>query len=174
MPDLRKRSISVRAGRAVAVVDAGMASGSDEFRAFPTQFANDLVRSVRTQLHAQRVMLILETPDGLRVKASHLPNGEKTSSLLLAITHWLDTARETRVCTLRHGPHGVAHPAQRSCLVAPLVLAHEVLGYLYADIEGAVGRFHESDREALMTLVSRATATLGDRSVIKLKFHTVK
>ena len=77
------------------------------------------------------------------------------------------TARmRRRCCRRRHAvarggaPHPRREPAprpgrrrteldQRSCLVAPLIAQRELLGYLYADIEGAFGRFHDADRDLL-------------------------
>ena len=50
---------------------------------------------------------------------------------------------------LRHGPEHAAPAEQRSCLVAPLVAQNRLLGFLYADIEGAFGRFHDTDRDLL-------------------------
>ena len=110
---------------------------------------------------AQRVLLVLETPAGLRIAGSLLPRNEKPLPLLHAITPWLESARRTRSSSLRHGPAGAEPIAQRSCLVAPLVAQDESLGYLYADIEGAFGRFQESDRDLLAMLASQAAVALA-------------
>ena len=57
---------------------------------------------------------------------------------------------------------------QRSCLLAPLVAPlvgplvgqTQLLGFLYADIEGAVGRFTETDRDLLGRLATQAAVAL--------------
>ncbi|MGH8866067.1 MAG: GAF domain-containing protein, partial [Burkholderiales bacterium] len=108
-----------------------------------------LIEKVAELFGAQRVLLILETPAGLRNAGSLVPRDEHPLPLLKAITPWLESARSTRSCGLRHGPESAEPAAQRSCLIAPLLAQDELLGYLYADIEGAFGRFHESDRDWL-------------------------
>ena len=64
--------------------------------------------------------------------------------------------------SLRHGPEGADPIDQRSCLIAPLIAQHELLGYLYADIEGAVGRFDDADRDLLGMLASQAAVALAN------------
>ena len=64
--------------------------------------------------------------------------------------------------SLRHGPEGADPIDQRSCLIAPLIAQHELLGYLYADIEGAVGRFDDADRDLLAMLASQAAVALAN------------
>jgi GAF domain-containing protein len=109
---------------------------------------------------AQRVLLVLSGPDGLRLAASLVPHGEDARTLLHAVTPWLSEASRTRAASLRHGPEGAAPIDQRSCLIAPLIAQHELLGYLYADIEGAVGRFDDADRQVLAMLASQAAVAL--------------
>ena len=68
-----------------------------------------------------------------------------------------------------------AEEDQRSCLVAPLVAQGEVLGQLYADIQGAYGRFgasvsgEGSDADQLELVVPREPnlVVLGDRQLLK-------
>ena len=97
-----------------------------------------LVEEVVALLGAQRVLVVLETPAGLRIAGSLLPRNEQPQPLLNAITPWLESARSSQSSRLRHGPEAAKLKVQRSCLIAPLVAKDEVLGYLYADIEGAV------------------------------------
>ena len=52
--------------------------------------------------------------------------------------------------------------SQRSCLVAPLIAQQQVLGYLYADIEGVFGRFHDTDRDLLAMLAAQAAVALAN------------
>ncbi len=119
---------------------------------------------------AERVLLVLETPGGTVLAGSLLPAGEESgrsgreneATLLHAIAPWLDEARLSRAVTLRHGPEGADALEQRSCLVAPLIAQRELLGYLYCDIDGAFGRFHDADRDLLAMLASQAAATLAN------------
>ena len=111
---------------------------------------------------AQRVLLLLPQGDGFVVAGSLLPVGEDASALLQAITPWLDEARHTRLASLRHGPEGAAAVDQRSCLIAPLIAQRELLGFLYADIEGLFGRFHDADRDLLAMLSAQAAVALAN------------
>ena len=81
---------------------------------------------------------------------------------LTAITPWLNEARITQNIRLLHGPEGAAEVDQRSCLVAPLVAQREVLGWLYADMAGAFGRFTETDRDLVGMLASQAAVALSN------------
>ena len=111
---------------------------------------------------AQRVLLVLSGPDGLRIAGSLVPQGEDARTLLHAVTPWLSEAGRTRAVSLRHGPEGANPIDQRSCLIAPLIAQRELLGYLYADIEGAVGRFDDADRDLLAMLASQAAVALAN------------
>ena len=82
-----------------------------------------------------------------------------------AITPWLDEARRTRHARLRHGPAGTPPANQRSCIVAPVVAGGTPLGYLYADIDGASGRFGRAERELIAALADAAAAAL-DRDTL--------
>src|SRR6185369_1294312 len=77
-----------------------------------------------------------------------------------AITPWLEEARATRAVRLRHGPEGADAVDQRSCLVAPLTVQDRLLGYLYADLDGAYGRLHDADRDLLAMLAAQAAVAL--------------
>ena len=68
---------------------------------------------------------------------------------LQAVTPWLSRSAPDAPASLRHGPDGAAAIDQRSCLVAPLIAGEELLGYLYADVDGASGRFDDADRDLL-------------------------
>src|SRR5664279_141856 len=103
----------------------------------------DATRSVRRALvdgaaalsRASRVLL-LEGAGAEAVTGAQLPAGDDARVLRAAIAPWLDEARRTRRTRLRHGPAGAPRSEQRSCVVAPLVAANDVLGFLYADIDG--------------------------------------
>jgi GAF domain-containing protein/DNA-binding response OmpR family regulator len=111
---------------------------------------------------AQRVLLVLIGPDGLGIAGSLMPQGEDARTLLQAVTPWLSEGGRTHAVSLRHGPEGADPIDQRSCLIAPLMAQHELLGYLYADIEGAVGRFDAADRELLAMLAPQAAGALAN------------
>ena len=114
---------------------------------------------------AERVLLVLEDAGGRRRIASHLlPQGESggEAALLEAILPWLDEARSSRAASLRIGPAGVPPVEQRSCLIAPLIAERELLGYLYADLDGAFGSFREADRDLLVMLAAQAAVALAN------------
>ena len=114
---------------------------------------------------AERVLLVLEDRAGQRRIASHLlPQHEVggEQALLQAITPWLDEARSSRAATLRIGPAGAPPLQQRSCLIAPLIAERELLGFLYADLDGSFGRFRESDRDLLVMLSAQAAVALAN------------
>ncbi|MCU0768571.1 MAG: GAF domain-containing protein, partial [Burkholderiaceae bacterium] len=75
---------------------------------------------------------------------------------------WLDEARTLRSSRLRHGPEGADPIDQRSCLVAPLLVNRELLGLLYADLDGLFGRFRDSDHHLLATLAAQAAVALAN------------
>jgi len=114
-----------------------------------------------TTLGAQRCLVVLDHDGNLRVAAARLPPGEDAAALLQAILLWLVQARRTRTTRLRHGPHGADAHDQRSCLVAPLVAHGIVLGHLYADAEGAHGRFDRDDRDLLAALATHGALALS-------------
>ena len=113
---------------------------------------------------AERVLLVLPHADGdgLASPARCCRRAKTRAALLQAITPWLDEARRTRLASLRHGPEGADAVDQRSCLVAPLIAQRELLGFLYADIEGAFGRFHDADRDLLAMLAAQAAVALAN------------
>ena len=121
-----------------------------------------LIDEVAELSGAERVLLVLDAPTGLAIAGSLLPAGEEAPTLLGAVTPWLAEARDARTARLRHGPEAAAAADQRSCIVAPLLAQQEVLGFLYADIEGAFGRFGDTDRDLLALLASQAGVALAN------------
>ncbi|MDM0073226.1 GAF domain-containing protein [Variovorax sp. J2P1-59] len=167
MAESRSRPLSMHALRADAdprepfarLVDSGLrlngARSESELHECLLHEASDLGG-------AQRVLLVLDAGDGLRIAGAMLPRGEDAATLLRAIEPWLAEARRTRSSSLRHGPGGAKPAAQRSCLIAPLMTRDELLGFLYVDIEGAVGRFHDTDHDLLAALASQAAVALSN------------
>ena len=70
--------------------------------------------------------------------------------------------RRTRAVSLACRPEGASELDQRSCIIAPLIAQRELLGYLYADLDGAFGRLRESDRDLLGLLASQAAVALDN------------
>ncbi len=114
---------------------------------------------------AQRVLLALHAGQELHAAGCVLPRGESESELLQAIGPWLAEAGRSRRASLRHGPVGAPALRQRSCLVAPLVAHDELLGHLYADIEGHLGRFDANHRDALAVLARHGAAGLASARI---------
>ncbi|HXX10251.1 MAG TPA: GAF domain-containing protein [Burkholderiales bacterium] len=110
---------------------------------------------------AKRLLLVLNDPDGMHLAGSRLPRGENARTLLGAITPWLSDARQAPIASLRHGPDGAKPADQRSCVIAPLVAQQELLGYLYADVDGSAGRFDHTDRDAFGMLAAQAAVALA-------------
>ena len=121
-----------------------------------------LVDEVTELSGAERVLLVLDAMEGPQIAGSLMPQGESEAELLGAVTPWLDEARRHRSAMLRHGPDGVEPIDQRSCLVVPLIAQRELLGFIYADIEGLFGRFHDGDTQLLSMLAAQAALTLAN------------
>jgi signal transduction histidine kinase/ActR/RegA family two-component response regulator/tetratricopeptide (TPR) repeat protein len=121
-----------------------------------------LIDEVTELSGAERVLLVLEHEGERQIAGALLPTGEDVAALLHAVTPWLDLATTTREPRLRHGPEGAAQEDQRSCLLAPLVAQGELLGHVYADIEGAFGRFDDADRDLLAMLAGQAAVALAN------------
>jgi signal transduction histidine kinase/CheY-like chemotaxis protein/putative methionine-R-sulfoxide reductase with GAF domain len=125
-----------------------------------------LVDEAALLLGARRVLLVLETRAGFELAGARLPRGEDKQTLLRAVTPWFEEAHRTHSARLRHGPDGAAAVDQRSCLVAPLIAQGELLGHLYADVDGASGRFDDADRSLLATLAAQAAVALANARFI--------
>ena len=121
-----------------------------------------LVDEVTELSGAERVLLVLEESSGLRVAGSLLPTGEDVSALLHAATPSIDSARRTRAASLTHEPERADELDQRSRLVAPLIAQRRLLGFVYADIDGAFGRFHDTDRDLFGMLAAQAAVALDN------------
>ncbi len=143
-----------------------LADAALQFGAVPTveELGNCLLSKSASLTGARRVMLLLEEPQGLKqalaLWGSSLPRRENPDHLLTAITPWLSEARRTRKARLRHGPEGAQAVDQRSCQVVPLLAAGELLGLLYADVEGRFGRFSDTDADLLTQLAALAATAL--------------
>ncbi len=111
---------------------------------------------------AERVLLVLEAPEGPRLAGSLMPPGEDASAFLGDIAPALAAVRRTRTASLAYSPDGANPLEQRSRVVAPLIAQRNLLGYLYADLDGAFGRFRESDRDLLGMLASQAAVALDN------------
>ncbi len=145
------------------LVDTGLRLNEPETSAALHEF---VIEEVAELLGARRVLLVLEAPAGSSASASiagsQVPEGESATDLLTAITPWLDEARRTRTLSLRLGPGGAEEIDQRSCLVAPMVAQQQLLGFVYADLDGLFGRFHDTDCHLLATLAAQAAVALAN------------
>ncbi len=121
-----------------------------------------LVDEVTELSGAERVLLVMEADDDLRLAGSLLPPGEREADLMEVVTPWLLEARRTRSAALRYEPEGAQAIDQRSCIIVPLVAQRELMGYLYADIAGLYGRLHDGDLKLLGMLAAQAALTLAN------------
>jgi GAF domain-containing protein/CheY-like chemotaxis protein/tetratricopeptide (TPR) repeat protein len=110
----------------------------------------------------ERVLLVLETPQGLQLARSLVPRGEDAQTLLAQVTPALMQVRLTRLASLDFTPERGGQLEQRSRIVAPLIAQRKLLGYLYLDIDGAFGRFHDTDRDMMGMLASQAAVALDN------------
>ncbi len=126
------------------------------------QLHDFLIDEVTELTGVERVLLVLDEAGQRRIAGALLPAGEDAPELLRAITPWLDEAAATLGVRLRHGPQAAASVDQRSCLIAPLVAQDRLLGFVYADIDGAFGRLKDADRDLLAMLASQAAVALDN------------
>jgi len=139
------------------LVDAGLRLSAPRSDAALHELA---IAEAAALLGAQRVLLVVDEADGQRIAGARVPPGEVAPTLLAAVVPWLDEARRTRRARLRHGPEGAAAPLQRSCLVAPVLAEKKVLGHLYCDIDGSVGRFGRAERDLLALLADQVASAI--------------
>jgi GAF domain-containing protein/CheY-like chemotaxis protein len=169
--DARKRRLST-AQRAAHL--AGEANLREPFeRLVDTGLRLNELRSA-TELHeflideatelsgAERVLLVLESPQGLQLAGSLVPRGEDAQALVHSITPALIDVRRTRAVSLSYSPEGADALDQRSRVIAPLIAQRELRGYLYADLDGAFGRLREADRDLLGMLAGQAAVALDN------------
>ena len=108
-------------------------------------------------------MLALETPQGPRLAGSLMPKVEDAETLLASLTPRPAAGARTRTAQLLdHIPGRAKELDQRSRIIAPLIAQQQLLGYLYLDIDGAFGRFHDTDRAMMAMLASQAAVALDN------------
>ncbi len=169
--DARRRRLSVKrqtahlAGEAdlrapfERLADTGMRL--NELRSI-SELQEFLIDEVTELSGAERVLLVLAGADGATITGALLPKGEDANALLRDVAPQFDEARRTRAIGLRHVPEGATPLNQRSCLIAPLIAQQRLLGFLYIDIDGAFGRFHETDRDLIGMLAAQAAVALDN------------
>jgi len=144
------------------LVDTGLRLNEIKSEAALAEF---LVDEVTELTGAERVLLVMETkdaPNGLAIAGSLVPAGEDERALRDSVMPWLVEARRTRAARLRYTPEDVPAVDQRSSLIVPLIVQRDLLGYVYVDIDGAFGRFHDGDRDLLAMLASQAAVALAN------------
>ncbi len=170
-PVARKSAPARRGHPFKQLVDAGIRLAALRT---PKGVQDFLVKEAAGLCRAQRILLLLEDAGAVRIAGARLPAAEDAQSLLLAITPWVDEARQTGEARLRHGPQDVPPEGQRSCLVVPLVARKRLLAFLYADVEGAHGRFSDEDRDLLASLASQAAVALDNASWAEGLLHEAR
>ena len=141
------------------LVDTGMRLNELRSAAEMHEF---LVDEVTELSGAERVLLVQERDGNRQVVGAQMPSGEDAGSLLLQISGSLDEAARTRSASLRYGPDDADDLDQRSLLVAPLIAQQRLIGYVYADVDGAFGRFRDTDRDLLGMLAAQAAVALDN------------
>ena len=132
----------------------------------PSALAAFVVEEAAELCGAERTLLLWPGAGGGWVcAAASLPPGESADALQQAVAPWLDEAGRTQRGALRHGPEGAEPVDQRSCLVLPLLAQQELLGLLYADLDGLYGRLHAGDRDLLALLAAQAAVALANLRV---------
>ena len=111
---------------------------------------------------AERVLLVLESPAGRELAGSLVPKGEDAAALMRDAGAALDQVARTRTAAFDFTPEDAPAIEQRSRIVTLLIARDTLLGYLYADIDGAFGRFHDADRDLLAMLASQAAVALDN------------
>ncbi len=123
----------------------------------------DFLLDEATELSGAERVLIVHDIDGRREAVRSLvPRDEDAPAAFDAALPWIDRAARANSALLVHAPEDATGLAQRSIIVAPLSVRNESLAYLYCDIDGAFGRFHEADRNLLAMLASQAAIALDN------------
>ena len=78
----------------------------------------------------ERVLLALETPQGMQLAGSLVPKGEDARALLAAIKPDLQRAQRIRAAILDYIPERAEEVDQRSRIIAPLIAQQRLLCYL--------------------------------------------
>ncbi|HLW13097.1 MAG TPA: GAF domain-containing protein [Casimicrobiaceae bacterium] len=169
--DARRRRLSVRRQSAHLSGDADLRAPFErladtgmrlnELRSV-AELQEFLIDEVTELSGAQRVLLVLERADGPKIAGALLPKGEEANALRQNVAPWLDEARRTRAISLRHMPERAAPLDQRSQVIAPLIAQQRLLGFLYLDIDGAFGRFRDTDRDLIAMLAAQAAVALDN------------
>ena len=144
------------------LVDTGLRLNEIKSEAALAEF---LVDEITELTGAERVLLVIESKDGsdeFAIAGSLVRDGEDERALLDAVAPWLLEARRSRAARVRHTPDDAPILEQRSSLIVPLIVQRGLLGYVYVDIDGAFGRFHDGDRDLLAMLASQAAVALAN------------
>ncbi len=141
------------------LVDTGLRM--NELRA-PDELMEFLIEEATELSGAQRVLLAIESPQGRRLARSMVPKDEDAAVLAASLEPLLDAAVRARAASLGVTPERAPEIEQRSYIAAPLMVRNDVVGVLYADIDGVFGRFREPDRDLLAMLASQAAVALDN------------
>ncbi|MBS0319990.1 MAG: GAF domain-containing protein [Proteobacteria bacterium] len=126
------------------------------------RIAEFLVDEATELTGAERVLLIQDGDGTRRIVEARMPHGEDAAALLAPLDERLEASRDSRNASIVHAPDGADPLDQRSSIVVPLVVQERLLGYLYADIDGAFGRFHSTDAQLLGMLAAQGAVALDN------------
>ncbi|MBS0325591.1 MAG: GAF domain-containing protein, partial [Proteobacteria bacterium] len=141
------------------VVDGGLRMNEIRSAAELREF---IVDEITELTGAERVLLALEGPQGFELAGALVPPGEDASVVLERARPLFEQAGRIRSASLAWTPARATAVKQRSKLVAPLIARQEIVGYVYADLDGAYGRFRESDRDLVGLFASQAAVALDN------------
>lgn len=110
---------------------------------------------------AERVMLILEDGENLKVAESILPKNEAAEDVLASVKKYLTQTRLTRTVQLI-----LPNRQGLSRIIAPLVAQNQIIGYLYADMDSIYGLFDGTDRDMLGMLANQAAVALDNAGLV--------
>ena len=116
---------------------------------------------------AERVLLVLETPEGLRLAGSlrAARRGRERPVATPSRRRCIET-RRTRAASLTHARRARASSTSARASIAPLIAQRQLLGYLYADLDGAFGRLREADRDLLGMLAEPGRRGARQRAMV--------
>ncbi len=117
-----------------------------------------LIDEVTELSGAERVLLILDGPEGMGVVESLLPEVYEAAGLLAASADLLEQVRRSRA--LQMEPALSPESPTPSRIVAPLIAQNKLLGYLYLEMDAIYGSFNEADRDMMGMLANQAAAAL--------------
>jgi signal transduction histidine kinase/DNA-binding response OmpR family regulator/tetratricopeptide (TPR) repeat protein len=115
---------------------------------------------------AERAELQLWDDEGERSSVYVVPElqGQAASPVAAAC---LAEARQKRAPVLRYFPETASELEQRSVLCVPLIAGPNLLGVIYAQLDGMFGRFTQDDRDVLVMLANQAAVAVENANMAR-------